>query len=65
MTSSWHKSILKNRLWVENELDQLWIDFGTAKTKEYLAINETHQRLDSEKSKVQFFFVRLLQKIFL
>ena len=54
MTSSGHKSILKNCLWVEN--NPLWIDFGIAKNKGYLAVNEMHQRRDSEKSKAIKYF---------
>ena len=61
MTSSGHKSILKNCLWVENKLDHSWIDFGTAKNKGYLAVNEMHQRLDSKKSKTIKFFNLLIE----
>ena len=58
--------ITSSCLWVENELHHLWTDFGTAKTKGYLNVNEIHQTLDSKKPKVlQLFFIRLLQKEFL
>ena len=58
MTSSGHKSILKNCLWVEN--NDLWIDFGIANNKGYLAVNEMHQRRDSKKSKAIKFFHPLI-----
>ena len=54
MTSSGHKSILKNFIWVEN--NHLWIDFGIAKNKGYLAVNEMH----SKKSKAIKFFHPLI-----